>query len=289
MVNKFLVTPMSQKISLKAGETYEGLITVANPAASTEDFYFRVSVSPYSVSGENYVQDFSTKSDWSRIVEWITLDADGGKLAPNETTKIGFKVKVPKDAPGGGQYAAIAITSNNPAKENQNGTIQNIYEMASLIFADIDGETKHEGKVLEHQIPGFVASGKPTVVTKLSNEGTVHEIAKIKISVKNNITGEIVSPGENDQGAVEAIIMPQSIRMFSQEISNLPALGVFEVSESISYLNDEINVSNIMIVCPIWFIVLVFATIVSLISMVFYGRHLRHKKIKKINKENSDI
>ena len=67
MLNKFIVSPMSQDIFLKPGETYEGSITVANPADATENFYFKVSIYPYSVSGENYAQDFLTQSNWSRI------------------------------------------------------------------------------------------------------------------------------------------------------------------------------------------------------------------------------
>ena len=55
----FLVTPMSKRISLEAGEVYTGTIKVANPANSTSDFSFTASVSPYGVAGEDYTADIA--------------------------------------------------------------------------------------------------------------------------------------------------------------------------------------------------------------------------------------
>lgn len=277
MANKFSLSPMSQKITLKAGETYEGSVTVANPADATEDFYFKVTVSPYSVSGTEYTKDFHTMSDWTKIVDWIEVDTKSGMLAPNETKKINFKIKVPESAPAGGQYAMIGISSDNPAT-SEGAVVQNVFEMASLIFANVDGETKHEGKILDINIPGFVASGKPKISTKLINEGNVHETALVNVKAKNVFNGEAVYPGSEDEEGFEVIVMPNSTRVVVRELSTLPAIGIFEVSETVKYLDDEMDATMVMVVCPIWFIVLVFATIASVIGMIIYGRHLKHRK-----------
>ena len=281
MANKFSVSPMSQKISLKAGETYEGSITIANPADATEDFYFKVSVSPYSVSGTEYQKDFKTMSDWTRIVEWVSLETKNGKLAPNETKKINFKIKVPESAPAGGQYAMIGVSSDNPVA-GDGSSVQNIFEMASLILADVEGETKHDGKILENKIPGFVASDKPKVSTMLINNGNVHETASVTVEAKNLLNGEVLYPKGEENNTLETIIMPESTRLLSRELSDLPALGIFEVSETVQYMGDELTTSSVMVICPIWFILLVIATIASIIGMVFYGKSL--KKKQKLNK-----
>lgn len=283
MANKFSVSPMSQKISLKAGDVYEGSITIANPADATEDFYFKVSVSPYSVTGTDYVKDFGTVSDRTRIVDWIILDTKNGKISPNETKKINFKIKVPEFAPAGGQYAMIGVSSDNPIV-GDDSTVQNVFEMASLILADIDGDTKHDGKILDVKIPGFVASGKPKISTTIINNGNVHETASIAVRAKNIINGEVIYPKDEENNAFEAIIMPGSTRVLSTELLDLPALGIFEVSETVNYMDNELAASTIMVVCPIWFIILVIATIASFISMIFYAKYL--KKRKKIQQNS---
>ncbi len=278
---------MISNIDLKAGETYNGTITVSNPAAATEDFYFKISVSPYGVTGNNYTPDFVTISDWSRIVEWIVAKPASGVLKPNESAKIEYTVTVPADAPAGGQYAMIGVSSNNPSGEKETGTVQNVFEMASLIYAKVDGETKHEGKILENSIPGFVADGIPATKVSLSNNGNVHEVATTNISVKNILTGQQVFPLENSDGNFDSLIMPETVRDIVKNLDMLQEIGVYEVKQTVTYLGEESAVSTIMVVCPIWFIVLVVATFISVISLFGIGRRRRKRKALAAKVENS--
>ena len=282
MNNSFSVFPMTQKISLKAGETYHGYINVAIPAAATEDFAFKVELHPYSVSGKDYDVDLDTKSERSKIVDWIKIEDTEGILAPNGRQKINFTITVPENAPAGGQYAMIGVSSDNSAKEGD--VVQNVYEMTSIIFAEIDGEIHHGGEILENYIPGFVTSGAPVVKTTVTNTGNVHETAYSAIKVKNAITGqEIITPRQDDMH--ESIIMPESTRELVRTLADLPALGVFEVTQDISYLDHTLNNTTVMVVCPIWFIMLVLATILSVVLMIIYGKHLKRKKREKVMQE----
>ena len=277
MANQFSVSPMISNIDLKAGETYSGTITVSNPAAATEDFYFKVSVSPYSVSGSNYTPDFVTISDWSRIAEWIIAKPASGVLKPNESAKIEYTITVPTDAPAGGQYAMIGVSSDNPPDGKETGTVQNVFEMASLIYAKIDGETKHEGKILENSVPGFVADDTPVTRVSISNNGNVHETATTTISVKNVMTGQQIFPTDESDGSFDSLIMPETVRDIVKNLDMVQGIGVYEVKQNVYYLGEESAVSTIMVVCPIWFIVLVMSTFISVISLIGIGRR-RHKR-----------
>ena len=281
MASKFVVSPMIQKIDLKPGETYEGIIYVANPKEATEDFYYKATVSPYSVTGEDYKADFKTMSDWSRITEWTEIKDAEGVLKPNETKKIHFKIEVPETAPGGGQYMSIGVTSNNPVSGGDGGKVQNVYEMASLVFATVEGDIRHEGKILNTEVPGFVSVGKPEVSARVTNNGNVHETATTILNVKNSIGGGQIYPKDGEDGSLESIIMPMSTRLLSRQIPDLPVLGAFEVTETVSFMGEEVSVTSVMILCPVWFIALVIGVIGSIIGMVFYGKHLRNKKFKK--------
>lgn len=280
MANNFIVSPMLEKISLKAGETYTGSILIANPKDATEDFYYKISISPYSVIGENYIADFETISDWSRILEWTTLEDTEGTLKPNETKRIFYTIEVPKNAPAGGQYLKIGVTSN-AAASGSGGAVQDVFEIASLVFAEIDGETTRGGRILEGKIPDFVTSSNPAVTAKFTNTGNVHETATTALYVKNLLGGGEIYPQNGENPEMESIIMPLSTRVVSRQIPNLPVVGIFEVKETIYYRGDTMDVTSVMVVCPAWFILLILATIASILGMVFYGRHLKRKKFKK--------
>lgn len=286
MNNTFIVSPMVQNITLEQGKAYKGSITVGNPDSATEDFHFKVEVSPFSVTGDDYKVDFQTDSDWSRIVKWMTLDTKEGVLKPGETKQINFEIEVPTDAPAGGQYAMIGVSSNNDATPSAAGSVQNVFEMASLLYARVSGEVIRSGQVTKNQIPGFVTNGEPVLELSVSNNGNVHEVVTTKVEIKNMVTGEIVLPKENLDGIYETIVMPESAHNISRTMDGVAALGVYEVKQTVKYLDEESAVSTIMIICPIWFIALVLLTIASIIGMFVYSRVLRKKrKSKNLEKE----
>ena len=132
--NFFTVTPMSQRISLEAGETAEGSISVINPNDSVDDLKYKAYVAPYSVVGEGYEADLTTDSKYNMIKDWITIENPTGTIEPNKTGEIKFKIKVPGSAPAGGQYEAIIITRDDDTTSSENGVaVKDIFEMASLI------------------------------------------------------------------------------------------------------------------------------------------------------------
>lgn len=282
MKNAFTVSPMSQKIHLKPGETYKGEIMVANPAAATEDFYYKVVIYPYSVVGEEYDVDFETESDWSRIVEWTTLKNDTGVLKPNATQMVEFTIEVPENAPGGGQYMMLGVSSDQPVDGANDSVVQSVYEMASVVYADVEGETTQSGQILENQIPGFVTVDKPYVYTRLQNTGNVHETAKVTIWVKNNFNGEMIFPKNDKKNEFESVVMPYSTRLVKKEITNMPALGIFEVTQNVSFMGENMDITSVMVVCPIWFFFLVAAVIGLAIGTVFYALYSKRKKFQKV-------
>ncbi|MBQ3445547.1 hypothetical protein IJG29_02360 [Candidatus Saccharibacteria bacterium] len=281
MSKAFTVLPMSQDMYLEAGKTFTGSITVANPADASGDFYYAVSVSPYSVVDENYTADLATMSDRSAIVKWIEIENPTGVLKPNESVKVNFKINVPLDAPSGGQYAAIAVRSNEEATDTGGVSVQNVFELASLLLANVAGETKHEGSILENQIPGFITNGSPTVTALLTNDGNVHETAKVTIHVKNAITGETMFPKEGQSDEFIELVMPGTNRYIARSLDDLPSLGIYSVSQDISYLGGSSYNSTVMISCPIWFLVLFIVTIGAIVgtTIALVRKKMMRKKL----------
>ncbi len=279
----FTVSPMSQGISLFPGETYSGSIKVANPADAKNDFSYTVSVAPYGVSGEDYAANLTDISAYSEIVKWVKIESPNGTLRPNTATDINFTIEVPEDVPAGGQYFAITVNQNPDAIEGSGAQIQNILQIASIVYADVAGETVHDGSILQNNVPNFVFSTPITIGTMLENKGNIHSAAMIDIEVTDAFTGRVIFPSEGTLGSFTEIVMPETTRYATREISNLPALGIVRISQTVNYEGQtSTNVQNV-IICPIWFMALVF-TCIAAISTFIISRIIRHHK-RKIAKE----
>ena len=283
--NTFTILPMSQRFTLQPGETYEGEITIVNPVDAENDFAYRAEVAPYGVKQKedaraDYDVDLTTDSRYTEMSKWIKIEEPTGKIKPNETKKLKFTITVPKDAAGGGQYAAITVASDAEATSGEGVAVQNVFEMASIIYGAVNGEIKHEGEIQENNVPGFVVSTPVTVSAMIKNSGNMHEDAAVVISVKNFFTGEVILPTEEDSGEYSELIMPETTRYIERDISNLPALGVVKINQKIYYQGTLSEVERDVVICPIWFMALVALTLAAIVTtIVMIVKKHRKKKV----------
>lgn len=280
MENAFTLLPMSQNFNLEPGGTYTGSITIVNPVNSTNDFSYSVSVSPYSVVGEEYQADITTTSSYSRIVDWITISEPTGTIAPNEAREVKFTITVPEDAYAGGQYAAIMVTSDPDKQDSEGVSINNVFALASIVYANVTGEINHDGSIIENNVPEFSTTTPVTISALLDNHGNIHESAIFAITATNVFTGEAIFPAEENQdNHFSEIVMPDSTRYITRNIDNLPALGVVKVTQTIYYNNEVSTTEKNIILCPVWFIFLVVIVVISIIGFIVAAiKHHRKKK-----------
>lgn len=278
----FTLTPMNQDVELTPGQVYTGYITVVNPSDATTDFPYKVSVTPFSVMGDDYAIDLATEHNRSMMTKWITVKEPTGTLKPNESRQVEYTITVPENAPAGGQYATLTVTADKAADSNDGLTVQSVLEMASVIYAKVAGETVHEGKILENNIPAFAATTPVTLTAEIQNTGNVHDYATYAITVRDLFTGQVILPTSENDGRYSEVIMPESTYYSQRELSNLPAIGIVNVSQTIRY-NGEVSIkeSNI-IICPIWFMVLMLITIAALITTIvlIVKKHRKNKTLR---------
>ena len=277
--NAFTLMPMSQKISLKPGEVYEGSVKVINPSYATEDFEYKAEVTPYGVVGQEYTADLLSESDRTQISKWVKIQNPTGSIKPNESEEIKFTITVPENVPAGGQYATIAISSNKKASDADGVSVQNVFEMASIIYADIAGETVHDGKVLENNVPGFVLTTPVRISALLNNNGNVHETATFTIQVSDVFTGRVILPTDENSGIYSEYIMPETTRFTEREVSDLPALGIVKINQTINYNGQVSTVEKNVFICPIWFLILMILTVAAIITAIvmLIRKHRRNK------------
>lgn len=276
--NIFTVTPMNHNIELEVGQEYHGEVTVANPANAARDFSYKVEVSPYAVVGQNYAADFATESVRTQIADWITIENPTGVLKPNETASVKFTIKVPETAPAGGQYAALLVSSNIEANGGNGLSVNNVFEMASVIYADIAGETIRDGKVTSNTVPGFVTATPIQVSATITNNGNAHEIARIGLEVKSFFSATPIYPQPGENGVINEVIMPETSRYITRDITGVSPLGIYEVTQTINYLGENYQVKQTVVACPIWFMAMVLITITAIVVTVVHQVKAAHRK-----------
>lgn len=278
MDNTFTLMPMSQQINLNPGETYTGNITIVNPVDAKDDFHYKVSISPYGVVGEDYRADLQNNGKRNEIINWITIEEPTGTVKPNESKKVNYTIKVPANAEAGGQYAAIAVSSDNNAPAAGGVAVNNIFEMASIIYGTVSGNIVRGGEILENNIPGFVLVPPVEVNALLENTGNIHETATVSLNVSNFFTGEVIFPHNGENNEFGEVVMPESTYRATRHVSNLPSLGVIKINQTIYYNGKNSTIEKNVIICPLWFLLLVIAAISAIIVFIISRIRKAHKK-----------
>ena len=260
----FSMSPMKENVILDPGEEYHSSFTIHNPATHKKDFEYELSVTPFFVD-ENYQNVFEAEGNFSEMANWIEIDSPTtGTLKPNEEKEIEYTINVPVNAPGGGQYAAVKVTSANPTNEGDNSAVLEKTEIAHTIFAEITGNTVHSGEVKDVNVPSFMLSGNIYGESTIKNTGNVHGKATYTLKVTPLFSSEEVYT--NEEKPVTHDILPNRSYYNKIEWENTPGVGMFNVTYIVDYEGEVTEVSKMVIICPIWMMLLIVVIIVAIIG-----------------------
>lgn len=269
----FNISPMKQNVALAPGQVYHGSLMVTNPQSSESPLKYNVKVDSFTVD-ENYNAVIGGDSGYNQIKNWIKIEKDSGVLAPNETREINFTIRVPEDAPAGGQYAAILVGSTGDGGENGGGmAITQALQMAHLIYADVAGETIHKTVVTDLNVPSFLFGGDISASAVVKNEGNTHANVSYILQVFPLFSNEEIYT--NEEEPFTNTVVRDSLRNTTITYPNTPNIGIFNVRYRI-LVDGELmgEVEKMVIVCPMWLLFIIFFVIVMVIAWVI----ARYKK-----------
>lgn len=265
------VSPMSQRLVLVPGETIETSIKVSNPNDAERNLDYSVSVGSFSQheadgSKDDYGGvDTETVTVYNQIMDWIALEKTSGSVAPNGTDVIPFRITVPTDVPAGGQYATIIVKDNTQYANNDgNVSIRSVAQIASIIYAEVAGETRNTGEIKENNITGFLMNNTLEATSMVKNTGNVHTNASYVLQVWPMFSDEEICTNEEEPG--ESLVMPETER-YHTESCKLPTVGIFRAKQTVKIFGETSIVEKTIIVCPIW---LLFIIIFVVFALIFY-------------------
>lgn len=277
------VLPGFQEVSLVPGEIYEGTFSILNPSSEPDGLVdYRITISPFSVNGEDYSTDFLSTSNYTQMTNWIEIDEPFGSLAPEELKEIHYKINVPDNALGSGQYAALIVRIEDPSVEKTGYTIISRNQVANIIYATIEGELERKGTIKENSIPLVFFDSPISAKSIVENTGNIHNIASYIIRVENFFSKEEVY-SSSETPKINTIV-PETSLSTQTTWEDTPALGIFRVTQSVSYLDEVSTYSRVVFVCPLWFLILWIVFLSSCVAW-FFSRRRARKNAKKNAKD----
>ncbi len=264
------VTPMSQELLLVPGEKYEGIITVSNAANAQDTLNYLVKVGSYGWNkGDDDSDDYGginveTRSERNQIMDWITLGRTSGTIKPNENDKIPFTINVPENAPAGAQYASILVVRDdeNDASTGDHVVIQNIFQLASAIIANVAGETSEKGVITENNIPSFLTTGHLETSSMVKNEGNVYTNAEYTLQVWPMFGDEEICT--NEEKPEISMVLPDTER-YHVQTCDLRSIGLFKARQVVKIFGETSITEKTIIVCPLWLLFIVVFIVAAII------------------------
>lgn len=283
VTSSLIVSPPYQRMILVPGESYSGSFKVSSSNQSKNALKYTVSIGSFSQGkDENSKDDYGTVdhisvSSYNQIMNWITLGKDEGSVEPNATDTVSFVINVPEDAPAGGQYATIIFRDKtmDGGSNGGNVAIQNVIQLAAVLYAEVAGETREIGSVINNSVPTISFSTPLTVSSMVKNNGNVHTDAEYVLQVYPLFSDtEVYS---NEEEPMTSLILPESERYNTLSWDESPMVGIFRVRQTVKIFGEVSTVEKIVIICPLWLLFI----IVAIIIVVIIWLVLRAKNRKK--------
>jgi hypothetical protein len=211
------VTPPLVQLSVGPGNDWASALTVVNSNPYDLTVYVRaVDFVPNGEEGRGDFVPLSTGSTdlsgaSSTLGSWITINAGPVVIPRDQTARVPYSIAVPANAPPGGHYAALLVST---APETNKGSINIASSIASLVFLNVGGDVEEVGVIRDfYPDEGIVTRAEAAFTLRFENRGNVHLRPAGYITISNmwgRPRGTIAIGGANEFGNV----LPKSIRKF---------------------------------------------------------------------------
>ena len=277
------VSPMRESVVLNPGDEYRSSFIVTNPGVVLQDLHYKIEIQPFYVD-ENYRPVYDEKNNNNQIVDWITFDSPTkGTIHPNNSDTIEYTVKVPENAPAGGQYASITVSTDIDQPGSSGININESLAMAHLLLAEVTGNSVTSGEILDAGIDSFLLGRVIRVYSSVQNTGNVHSLATYNMKVSPIFSDQVLYDTSADPET--HYILPDRTLHNESYWYDTPMIGIFDVLYTVEFQGITTEVSRIVIVCPWWLLIIILLLVIILIVRIVTLIRLKREKTEQTKTE----
>jgi hypothetical protein len=265
-VERIALSPASNSLKIDAGKSADGTFEVINTGDIAFDF--KVYASPYGVQGESYTPDFSGKFPNSDAYKWVTLGETEGSLQPGAKKSISYTLNVPTSAAPGGHYGVIFAETK--AKSVDQTGISRQKRVGHILFTTVNGSIQQGGSVASFELPSWQGGLPIASKVRVKNTGNVNFDTKVSTVFKD------VFGRTKYKYTGEGAVLPDTTRLFDMSWQHGPNFGLFNVTQSATFLGQENVHKGMVLVAPRWFLILAVLIILSGVGYAVLRWRKRH-------------
>ena len=260
---RITLSPAVSRPTLSAGQTARGKIIIINDG--TTDYKFLLYARPFSVKGEQYDPNYTEVNKRTEAYQWLQLDRTQFDLAAGERIEVGYTLKVPKDAAGGGHYAVL-FAETQPPQDGAN--VARKKRVGSLLYMSVAGDVINNGSLASWQTPFFQPKRPVNATARIKNDGNVHFQADLSVRFSNIFNKKQFELNQ------ELLILPGTTRRVVVSWERAPYFGLFKASGSVKYLNKiEQLPTKYVLLLPYPIIIFLLALVAAVVTRKFIRRN----------------
>lgn len=297
--NGFRISPVRVEYTIEKGKTETFMISVENPTGGpvvakpvVNDF-----IGSDNEDGEpRLILDDNAPSPKNSFKKLVTPINDT-VLGPRERKDVQVTINVPEDASAGGYYGAVRFVpeavqgAGNVGLSASVGTIilvrvpGNLTERLDLVQISAARKTK-QGDEDVYDAKSFFTSGDVAIMTRLKNNGDIHVKPFGKVQVKN-MFGKVVQEFEFNNIDPRANILPDSIRKFNNDLTNMKWFGRYTVEANLGYGDgggELITARTSFWYIPTLALLTIVVVVLGIVGLVYWM--IRKQKARKQHKHD---
>jgi hypothetical protein len=239
---RITLSPSSTELKIDAGDTTSGTMKVINDGDIA--YGFSVYARPYGVTNEQYDPDFTNQESNAGVYKWVQFDQTKYQIQPGETIEINYTLRVPADAAPGGHYGVLFAETDERGLEGTG--VARKKRVGNLLYVTVNGTYKTSGVFKEFILPFWQTKSPVVSSARVENTGNVDFRAKVS-TVARDIFGRTKYKYVGDP-----IVLPGTTRLLEMKWSDAPNFGIFNVTQTVSFLDQQQQHQGYVLIAPRW-------------------------------------
>lgn len=274
--NGLQISPTRNEVSVNPGEQKTVTLTLKNitngplsAKAVLNDFESdNVSGTPKMLVDPNNRTPYSLNSMLSGLTDV--------ELQPGETKEVQLTINVPGNAAPGGYFGAVRYSVVPKGTDAERQIALNT-SVAHLVFVDVPGDVVQQIRVNSLKMQNddkarsifFTAPNKSTLSVQNLGNGFARPFGTVTI---NNTFGKQVNSYKVNDNEPRGIVLPNSSRAFTNDISGVKIPGKYTATASVAYGSggEVVTYKSAFWYLPIWFLLVVLALILVIVGGIYF-------------------